>query len=143
MGGTNIYIYTNIYTYTHIYKHTHTYTTFCGTGNICFLAKNDIEDGLNHGVLPHILFVVVLFQIERVFGSIYHDPLFVVFRDFIREVPSCLGIGKGYTGGYHEYFGPDADIDSHIYLMLSNDLIHSIAAWHDFFVADEVLLLFF
>lgn len=36
------------------------------------------------------------------------------------------GIGKGYTGGYHEYFGPDADIDSHIYLMLSNDLIHSI-----------------
>mmetsp|Transcript_108130 Transcript_108130/g.271999 ORF Transcript_108130/g.271999 Transcript_108130/m.271999 type:complete len:2009 (+) Transcript_108130:103-6129(+) len=36
------------------------------------------------------------------------------------------GIGKGYTGGYHEYFGPDADIDSHIYLMLANDLIHSI-----------------
>ena len=37
-----------------------------------------------------------------------------------------LGIGKGYTGGYHEYFGPDADIDSHIYLMLSNDLIHTV-----------------
>ncbi|CAE7403241.1 GBE1 [Symbiodinium natans] len=36
------------------------------------------------------------------------------------------GIGKGYTGGYHEYFGPDADIDSHIYLMLSNDLIHTV-----------------
>jgi 1,4-alpha-glucan branching enzyme len=36
------------------------------------------------------------------------------------------GIGKGYTGGYHEYFGPDADIESHIYLMLANDLIHSI-----------------
>lgn len=36
------------------------------------------------------------------------------------------GIGKGYTGGYHEYFGPDADIDSHIYLMLANDLIHTI-----------------
>ncbi|CAJ1334735.1 unnamed protein product [Effrenium voratum] len=36
------------------------------------------------------------------------------------------GIGKGYTGGFHEYFGPDADIDSHIYLMLSNDLIHRI-----------------
>ena len=25
-----------------------------------------------------------------------------------------------------EYFGPDADIDSHIYLMLSNDLIHTV-----------------
>lgn len=36
------------------------------------------------------------------------------------------GIGKGYTGGYHEYFGGDADIDSHVYLMLANDLIHSL-----------------
>jgi len=36
------------------------------------------------------------------------------------------GIGKGYTGGYHEYFGPDADIESHIYLMLANDLIHNL-----------------
>ena len=36
------------------------------------------------------------------------------------------GIGKGYTGGFHEYFGPDADIDSHIYLMLANDLIHRV-----------------
>eukprot|EP00929_Paragymnodinium_shiwhaense_P058142 TRINITY_DN2911_c0_g1_i2.p1 TRINITY_DN2911_c0_g1~~TRINITY_DN2911_c0_g1_i2.p1 ORF type:complete len:816 (-),score=181.57 TRINITY_DN2911_c0_g1_i2:519-2966(-) len=36
------------------------------------------------------------------------------------------GIDKGYTGGYHEYFGPDADIDSHIYLMLANDLIHTL-----------------
>eukprot|EP00931_Biecheleriopsis_adriatica_P037100 TRINITY_DN2129_c0_g1_i1.p1 TRINITY_DN2129_c0_g1~~TRINITY_DN2129_c0_g1_i1.p1 ORF type:complete len:813 (-),score=199.50 TRINITY_DN2129_c0_g1_i1:286-2724(-) len=36
------------------------------------------------------------------------------------------GIGKGYTGGYHEYFGPDADIDSHIYLMLANELIHKV-----------------
>eukprot|EP00446_Apocalathium_sp_SHHI-4_P038691 CAMPEP_0177305258 /NCGR_PEP_ID=MMETSP0368-20130122/7081_1 /TAXON_ID=447022 ORGANISM="Scrippsiella hangoei-like, Strain SHHI-4" /NCGR_SAMPLE_ID=MMETSP0368 /ASSEMBLY_ACC=CAM_ASM_000363 /LENGTH=818 /DNA_ID=CAMNT_0018763881 /DNA_START=42 /DNA_END=2496 /DNA_ORIENTATION=+ len=36
------------------------------------------------------------------------------------------GIGKGYTGGYHEYFGDDAEIESHIYLMLANDLIHSV-----------------
>jgi 1,4-alpha-glucan branching enzyme len=36
------------------------------------------------------------------------------------------GIGKGYTGGYHEYFGPDADIDTHVYLMLANHLIHEI-----------------
>jgi len=36
------------------------------------------------------------------------------------------GIGKGYTGGYHEYFGGDADIESHIYLMLANDLIHTL-----------------
>lgn len=36
------------------------------------------------------------------------------------------GIGKGYTGGYHEYFGPDANIDTHVYLMLANDLIHRL-----------------
>lgn len=36
------------------------------------------------------------------------------------------GIGKGYAGGFHEYLGPDADIESHTYLMLANDIIHSI-----------------
>jgi len=36
------------------------------------------------------------------------------------------GIGKGFSGGYNDYFGPDADTDSHIYLMLANDLIHTI-----------------
>jgi len=36
------------------------------------------------------------------------------------------GIGKGYSGGYHEYFGPDASIENHIYLMLANHLIHEI-----------------
>jgi 1,4-alpha-glucan branching enzyme len=33
------------------------------------------------------------------------------------------GIGTGFSGGYHEYFGPSTDIDSLIYLMLANTVI--------------------
>ena len=36
------------------------------------------------------------------------------------------GIGKGYSGSYHDYFGGDADLEGQVYLMLANDLIHSI-----------------
>lgn len=36
------------------------------------------------------------------------------------------GMGYGFTGGYHEYFNELADMDSLIYLMLANDLIHEL-----------------
>lgn len=37
------------------------------------------------------------------------------------------GIGFGFTGNYHEYFGNDfVDKDAITYLMLANHLIHSI-----------------
>ncbi|CAE7772101.1 SBE2.2 [Symbiodinium microadriaticum] len=36
------------------------------------------------------------------------------------------GIGKGYSGSYHDYFGGDADFEGQVYLMLANDLIHSL-----------------
>ncbi|CAE7360721.1 SBE2.2 [Symbiodinium sp. CCMP2592] len=36
------------------------------------------------------------------------------------------GIGKGYCGSYHDYFGGDADFEGQVYLMLANDLIHSL-----------------
>mmetsp|Transcript_66966 Transcript_66966/g.160397 ORF Transcript_66966/g.160397 Transcript_66966/m.160397 type:complete len:1446 (+) Transcript_66966:129-4466(+) len=48
------------------------------------------------------------------------------------------GIGKGYSGGYHEYFGLDADIESHIYLMLANDLIHRLLPNTAITVAEDV-----
>jgi 1,4-alpha-glucan branching enzyme len=28
------------------------------------------------------------------------------------------GIGTGFSGGYHEYFGPAVDSDAQVYLML-------------------------
>lgn len=36
------------------------------------------------------------------------------------------GIGVGFTGAYHEYFSMKTDVDGVAYLMLANDLIHSI-----------------
>lgn len=36
------------------------------------------------------------------------------------------GIGAGFSGGYHEYFGDNADEEGIVYLMLANDAIHSL-----------------
>ncbi|KAL6305825.1 glycoside hydrolase superfamily [Sparassis latifolia] len=36
------------------------------------------------------------------------------------------GIGTGFSGGYHEYFGDSADLEAIVYLMLANDAMHSL-----------------
>ncbi|CAK5275450.1 unnamed protein product [Mycena citricolor] len=36
------------------------------------------------------------------------------------------GIGTGFSGGYHEYFGDGQDIEGVVYLMLANDAVHSL-----------------
>ncbi|KAJ7232223.1 glycoside hydrolase family 13 protein [Mycena haematopus] len=36
------------------------------------------------------------------------------------------GIGTGFSGGYHEYFGPGADEEGVVYLMLANDAMHTL-----------------
>uniref|UniRef100_A0A8C5XUZ0 1,4-alpha-glucan-branching enzyme n=1 Tax=Microcebus murinus TaxID=30608 RepID=A0A8C5XUZ0_MICMU len=36
------------------------------------------------------------------------------------------GIGQGFSGGYHEYFGLQVDEDALIYLMLANHLVHTL-----------------
>ncbi|KAK9899171.1 glycoside hydrolase family 13 protein [Cystobasidium minutum MCA 4210] len=36
------------------------------------------------------------------------------------------GIGTGFSSGYHEYFGPQVDIEAVVYLMLANELLHSL-----------------
>lgn len=36
------------------------------------------------------------------------------------------GIGVGFSGNYKEYFGTHVDMDGQIYLMLANDLIHTL-----------------
>ncbi|KAI0335635.1 glycoside hydrolase [Cubamyces sp. BRFM 1775] len=36
------------------------------------------------------------------------------------------GIGAGFSGGYHEYFGPSADLEAIVYLMLANDALHTL-----------------
>ncbi|CBQ68385.1 probable branching enzyme (be1) [Sporisorium reilianum SRZ2] len=34
------------------------------------------------------------------------------------------GIGTGFSGGYHEYFGDSVDVEAVVYLMLANQMIH-------------------
>ncbi|KAF4980076.1 hypothetical protein FZEAL_3857 [Fusarium zealandicum] len=34
------------------------------------------------------------------------------------------GMGTGFSGGYHEYFGSDADEEAIVYLMLANEMLH-------------------
>ncbi|KAH9938639.1 glycoside hydrolase [Fomitopsis serialis] len=36
------------------------------------------------------------------------------------------GIGTGFSGGYHEYFGEFADLEAIVYLMLANDAMHTL-----------------
>ncbi|XP_064121951.1 1,4-alpha-glucan-branching enzyme-like [Macrobrachium nipponense] len=35
------------------------------------------------------------------------------------------GIGEGFSGGYHEYFGLSVDTEALVYLLLANDMLHS------------------
>lgn len=34
------------------------------------------------------------------------------------------GIGEGFSGGYHEYFGLNVDTDAVVYLILANYMLH-------------------
>ncbi|KAI9680336.1 MAG: alpha-1,4-glucan branching enzyme [Trizodia sp. TS-e1964] len=36
------------------------------------------------------------------------------------------GIGTGFSGGYHEYFGPNVDQDGLVYLMIANEMLHTL-----------------
>jgi 1,4-alpha-glucan branching enzyme len=36
------------------------------------------------------------------------------------------GIGTGFSGGYHEYFGPSVDLEGVSYLMVANKMLHEL-----------------
>ncbi|KAF8332770.1 glycoside hydrolase superfamily [Cantharellus anzutake] len=36
------------------------------------------------------------------------------------------GIGTGFSGGYHEYFADQVDLEGVVYLMVANDLVHEL-----------------
>lgn len=36
------------------------------------------------------------------------------------------GIGYGFSGNYNEYFGDTVDIEAVVYLMLANDMLHTL-----------------
>lgn len=36
------------------------------------------------------------------------------------------GIHRGFSGSYSEYFSPDTNVDAVVYLMLANELVHTV-----------------
>jgi 1,4-alpha-glucan branching enzyme len=36
------------------------------------------------------------------------------------------GIDTAFSGHYHEYFGPQADVEACVYLMMANEVIHTL-----------------
>nr|XP_039262818.1 1,4-alpha-glucan-branching enzyme-like [Styela clava] len=48
------------------------------------------------------------FRFDGVTSMIYHDH----------------GMARGFSGGYHEYYGLHIDVESLVYLMLANDMLH-------------------
>ncbi len=38
----------------------------------------------------------------------------------------CRGIATGFSGGYHEYFNTGVDVDALVYLMMANQLLHTL-----------------
>src|ERR1700712_901656 len=39
---------------------------------------------------------------------------------------SLLTFNRGFSGGYHEYFGPSVDTEAVVYLMLANEMLHTL-----------------
>ena len=37
-----------------------------------------------------------------------------------------LSSDSGFSGGYHEYFGPSVDEEAVVYLMLANEMLHNL-----------------
>jgi 1,4-alpha-glucan branching enzyme len=48
------------------------------------------------------------------------------------------GIGFQFSGDYHEYFGHHVDIDACVYMMLANDLVHTMLPESGITIAEDV-----
>jgi len=48
------------------------------------------------------------------------------------------GLGTGFSGDYHEYYGPDTDSDALVYLMLANHLVKTLLPKSGITVAEDV-----
>ena len=55
-------------------------------------------------------------------------PITVSGREYLQCLVLVLMLtsDSGFSGGYHEYFGPGVDEDGVVYLMIANELLHNI-----------------
>ena len=45
---------------------------------------------------------------------------------FVSSSVAVSDIRRGFSGGYHEYFGAGVDLEGVVYLMLANEMLHTI-----------------
>ena len=65
------------------------------------------------------------------FGLTALPACYIPIMELAREFTACRSSKlsnsrSGFSGGYHEYFGPNVDEDGVVYLMLANEMLHSI-----------------
>ena len=56
-------------------------------------------------------------------------PIMALEREyctFILSPTAVSNIHRGFSGGYHEYFGAGVDLQGVVYLMLANEMLHTV-----------------
>ena len=56
-------------------------------------------------------------------------PIMALQREYCTFVSSSVAVSdirRGFSGGYHEYFGAGVDLEGVVYLMLANEMLHTI-----------------
>ncbi|KAH9813335.1 family 13 glycoside hydrolase [Melampsora americana] len=84
----------------------------------------------NHEVLRFLLSNLRFFMDQYRFDGFRFDGVTSVLY-------TSHGIGTGFSGGYHEYFGPGVDEEGVTYLMIANKLIHELNP-HAISIAEDV-----
>ncbi|KAK0206821.1 glycoside hydrolase family 13 protein [Desarmillaria ectypa] len=101
---------------------------FDGTDHLYFheggKGRHDLWDSRlfnygNHEVLRFLLSNLRFYMEEYQFDGFRFDGVTSMMY-------THHGIGAGFSGGYHEYFGDSADLEGIVYLMLANDAMHSL-----------------
>ncbi|TGZ77755.1 glycoside hydrolase [Ascodesmis nigricans] len=73
----------------------------------------------NHEVLRFLLSNLRFYMEEYQFDGFRFDGVTSILY-------THHGIGTGFSGGYHEYFGHNVDEDGVVYLMVANEMLHNI-----------------
>ncbi|KAI9344672.1 glycoside hydrolase family 13 protein [Obelidium mucronatum] len=85
---------------------------------------------------------------SRLFNYGHHEVLRFLLSNLrywlsgvqVRWIPMLYthhGMGTGFSGGYNEYFGPQVDLESVVYMMLANYIMHKLHP-HIVTIAEDV-----
>ncbi|KAG7010119.1 1,4-alpha-glucan-branching enzyme [Physcia stellaris] len=112
---------------------------------IIFISTLEPEDGMSYGTVDFSImattrclgsYYLISDSGWRYINSMASDSMalrvcYILIMELGREYTLHLnGIWltnqSGFSGGYHEYFGPNVDEDGVVYLMLANEMLHNL-----------------